>query len=215
MDLIYRFVFDLVMLSGLLIIVCRMDRVQRAFIISLAIFNLILFCISAVFSNHEFSVGSGLGLFALFTMIRYRSEPIRMIEMSYLVVAVGFGILNAVSIIDISFMYIMILQVSLLAVLYFMLLQLRPEKISYKIRYEKLEFLKPENSRLLRNDIENRLGDNVISIRIESINYLDGYANLKVSFSSNGETLRNKIIAISDANQSKSSISPSRTVNFQ
>jgi len=81
--------------------------------------------------------------------------------------------------------------------------------------YTDIEQLDQYLKGLLRNDIENRLGDNIVSIQIDSINYLDGFANLKITFSSNGETFRNKIIAISNTNPSKSSISTSRTVNFQ
>ena len=137
MDLFFQFVFNILMLSGIIVIVTFLDKVSRQFTISLAILNLVIFILSTIFSNQEMSIGSGLGMFALFTLIRYRSEQLRLAELSYILVAVCMGILNAVYPGILTFFQIAILEISMLLILVVLLKILKTDKSIYKIRYEK------------------------------------------------------------------------------
>ena len=182
MDLFFQFVFNILMLSGIIVIVSFLDKVSRQFIISLAILNLVIFILSTIFSNQEMSIGSGLGMFALFTLIRYRSEQLRLAELSYILVAVCMGILNAVYPGILTFFQIAILEISMLLILVVLLKILKTDKSIYKIRYEKLDLLKPEKFNLLKRDLQNRLGSEISSIEIEFFNFQEQYANLKVTY---------------------------------
>jgi len=185
MDLFFQFIFNILMLSGIIVIVSFLDKVSRQFTISLAILNMVIFILSTIFSNQEMSIGSGLGMFALFTLIRYRSEQLRMAELSYILVAVCMGILNAVYPGILTFFQIAILEISMLLILVILLKTLKADKSIYKIRYEKLDLLKPEKFILLKRDLQNRLGSEISSIEIESFNFHEQYANLKVTFTGN------------------------------
>jgi len=182
MDLIFQFAFNLLMLSGIILIVSWIDKVQRSVIISLAIFNVVIFILSTIFSNHEMSLGSGLGMFALFTLMRYRSEPIKITEMSYILVVVCLGILNAIYPGILTFLQIVILEASILIIMIVLLKVMKVEKPSYKVKYEKMELLKPEKYSQLKSDLQNRLSREILAIEIELVNFHEQYANLKITF---------------------------------
>ena len=59
---------------------------------------------------------------------------------------------------------------------------MKVEKPSYKVKYEKMELLKPEKYSQLKSDLQNRLSREILSIEIEMVNFHEQYANLKVTF---------------------------------
>lgn len=185
MELYSQFLFNILILSGINAVVYFLGRTSRSFIISLAILNLVIFILSIIFRSQEISIGSGLGMFALFTLIRYRSEQLKLTEISYILIAICVGILNAVYPGILTFFQIAILEISILVILMILLKVFNPEQILYKIKYEKLELLKTGKSQLLKRDLQNRLGGEISKIDIESINFPEQYANLKVTLSGN------------------------------
>ncbi len=179
MNFLFQLLIDVLMLGGLLMIVA-FARSKRYFIISLAVINLIIFSLTLVIYGQELSLGSGLGLFAMFTLMRYRSKPLAPIEMSFLLIAICFGVLNAVYPTMFSIYHVLVLESLILGILFGMLKLLAVKTTRQKIRYEKLELLKPENHKLLIIDIEHRLNRQVKEVFIKSISFPDGYAVLCV-----------------------------------
>ena len=182
MDLILRLFINLITTAGVIAIVFNLDAVRKTFVISLAIFNMVIFCLSLIFQSHELSLGSGLGLFALFTLIRYRSEPLRISELSYILICACLGIMNAIFPAEGGFWQLLVLNGVLLSIVGLMLWMAMDRNVreSYKIRYERLELLRPEYRITLIADLQQRLGRIVEDVDIESINYPEHYASLKV-----------------------------------
>ena len=168
-----------------------MSKCRATFIIALMVFNMVIFLLSSVINNFEVGIGSGLGLFALFTMIRYRSEPLPIIEMSYLLIAVCFGFVNAIYPNILAFSQIAILEVLILAFLTLTVWKFQAPKLGnlrkQKVRYEQLELLKPQNITTLTKDLESRLGIQIHSIDIENINFSENFANLAIFSESQSE----------------------------
>jgi dsDNA-specific endonuclease/ATPase MutS2 len=55
-------------------------------------------------------------------------------------------------------------------------------KNSQKIQYDKIQLLKPKYTRLLHRDLSLRLGKEVIEVKIENVNFIEGHATLKVYY---------------------------------
>ena len=180
MNFIFQLLIDLLMLAGLLMIVAFAQS-KRHFIISLAVINLIIFSLTMVIYGQDLSVGSGLGLFAMFSLMRYRSKPLAPIEMSFLLIAICFGVLNAVFPNIFSVFHVLILESLILGILFGMLKFMATKTIQLKIRYEKLELLKPEKHKLLIMDLEHRFNKPVEEVSIESISFPESYAILSVT----------------------------------
>jgi hypothetical protein len=146
----------------------------------LYVFNLVLFLVSAILSRTELSIGSGFGLFAVFTMIRYRSEQLSGKEMAYLLVMAALGLINSIP--SATFTLPAVILLNTLTLLLIALLEaksVRPATLQ-KIKYDRLELLKPQHRELLHRDLLLRLGKKVLEVNIENINFLEGVASLKV-----------------------------------
>ena len=70
---------------------------NREFFFTFFIFNLIIFLITFLLNKVEMSMGAAFGLFAVFSMLRYRTEGISMKDMTYLFLAIAMGLITAVS----------------------------------------------------------------------------------------------------------------------
>lgn len=180
MNFIFQLLIDLSMLAGLLMIVAFAQS-KRHFIISLAVINLIIFSLTLVIYGQDLSLGSGLGLFAMFTLMRFRSKPLAPLEMSFLLIAICFGVLNAVFPNIFSIYHVLVLESLILIILFGMLKFMATKTLQQKIRYEKLELLKSEKHKLLIMDLEHRFNKPVEEVSIESINFPESYAILSVT----------------------------------
>lgn len=158
----------------------KFNRAKR-FAFHLYLFNLIVFLISAVLTRMELSAGAGFGLFAAFTMLRYRSEQIKMKEMAYLLVMAALGFINALSVGALPFAEVILLNIITIAGIF--LLEHSNRHRSGKlqrIRYEHPGLLCSCDAAALQRDLQQRLGAPVEEITLEKIQYKRGYAILWV-----------------------------------
>ncbi len=70
---------------------------NRDFLFTFYLFGFVVFIITRVLHNVEISMGFAFGLFAVFTMLRYRTESISIKEMTFLFIVIGIALLNAVA----------------------------------------------------------------------------------------------------------------------
>src|SRR5210317_2214946 len=181
--LVLRFLFNIGMAAVLILMVYKRNCQNKEFAFTLFAFNMIIFALCTILNNVELSIGSGFGLFAVFTMMRYRSEQMHVKDMTYLLVVVGLGFVNSTFQGIIGPVEIAFLNIAILTILFILEKGIFSRKLStQKIKYENLEFLKLGNKLLLRQDLENRIGAQVVDVKIESVNYVDGCANLVVSY---------------------------------
>jgi len=112
-------------------------------------------------------------------------------EMSYILIAVCFGFVNAIYPAIFSFFQIAILEIFILLILAVLVWKFQSTKLSnlrrQKIKYEHIELLKPQNFSLLVKDLETRLGIRIHSIDIENINLSENFANLTIFTESTSE----------------------------
>jgi hypothetical protein len=69
---------------------------NKEFMFTFFLFNIIIFIITFVLNKTNISMGAAFGLFAVFSMLRYRTEGISMKEMTYLLIAIALGLINAI-----------------------------------------------------------------------------------------------------------------------
>ncbi len=182
-ELLIRLIFNTVVSFVILHFIYQQYNKKRSFVFNLFIFNLVIFGLSTVLTRIELSVGSGFGLFAIFTMMRYRSEQINMKDMAYLLIMIGLGFINSAGSNVVSYEEILILNAVIgggvfgLEKIYF-----SNRKNSQKIKYDKIELLKPKFNHLLKRDLSLRLGKEVLEVKAVNVNFIEGYATLKVYY---------------------------------
>ena len=182
-DMIVRLVFNSTIAFIILHFIYKQYNKKKSFIFNLFIFNLIIFGLSTVLTRIDLSVGSGFGLFAIFTMMRYRSEQIDMKDMAYLLIMIGLGFINSTGYEAVGFEQIILLNFVITGVVFGLeKMYFTKKKNSQKIKYDKVELLKPKYTHLLHRDLSLRLGKEVLGVKIENVNFIEGFATLKVYY---------------------------------
>ncbi len=148
---------------------------------TLFIFNLIIFLITFILNKSDMSMGAAFGLFAVFSMLRYRTEGISTKDMTYLFLVIAMGLITALSKgnpLEISFINIIIIVFTFaLETTVFM-----KKEVSQNIQYENIEMIKPELRAELIADLENRMGIKINRITIGKIDFLKDTAIIKVYY---------------------------------
>jgi len=178
-----RFIFNIGMATILIQLIYKKNSENKEFAFTLFAFNMIVFSLCTILTNVELSVGSGFGLFAVFAMMRYRSEQLHIKDMTYLLILIGMGFINSTfqgAIGPLEIVFLNAGMIIFLAILEQSIFNKQVER--RKIKYERLDLLRIGNSTSLRKDLEDRIGAHVTKVKVESVNYMEGSANLVVSF---------------------------------
>jgi hypothetical protein len=145
------------------------------------LFSSTMFLLIFLLDNVKLQIGLTLGLFAIFGVIRYRTETVPIREMTYLFVIIGLAVINGLAM-TVSFAELMVTNVLLLA-LTFALENIRLRHRSTKIiLYEKIENIVPEKRQELIADIEKRTGLKVDGLEIGHIDFLRDVAFIKLHY---------------------------------
>lgn len=156
---------------------------RKDFATSLYLFNFVIFILCYVLSKTEIGFGAGIGLFAVFAMLRFRSEMLNLQDMTYLLVIISIGFVNATFNGSVSFAEIILLNVGLLAMVYVLDHSLSQPKLRCrKVKYGNLELIKPERNIELIKDLISKTGLEILKVRIDSIDLNEKIANVKVYY---------------------------------
>ena len=154
------------------------DYLFTYFLISLTVF---LLCI--LLDSVKLQLGFALGLFAIFGIIRYRTDPIPIKEMTYLFLVIGISVVNALSNKKISHAELIFANLLIIFVTYGMeRLWLLKHQSRKNITYEKIELIVPERRAELIADLKERVGVDVIRVEVRRIDLLKDTANLRIFY---------------------------------
>lgn len=155
------------------------------FVFAFIAFNTVIYFIMGLFSSVELSIGAGFGLFALFSILRYRTESLPVREMTYLFVMAALPILNSVlwGLAE----YDKLLVTDLLVVLVLWVLDrewgFNRQQFQMDITYEKIELIKREKKEEMLADLRARTGLNVTDFEVLNINFLRDVAEITITYS--------------------------------
>lgn len=144
------------------------------------VFNIVILLLTFVLNKVKISMGAAFGLFAVFSMLRYRTEGIDMKDMTYLFVFIAIGLISGIQletevlliICSIIFLFIAVLDSNLF---------LRREFYQL-VDFEKIEMIKPEVRDQLISELRSRTGLNIHRISIDKLDYLRDVARIKVYY---------------------------------
>ena len=156
---------------------------DKGYVLTFFAFNLSIFMIATLFNQVEISIGFGFGLFAVFSILRYRSDPLPVRELTYLFILMALPVINVVLLGEEMVVETAIADVSILAVFYIIerILGFRYET-KKKITYEKIELIKPEHYESLMMDLKERTGLPITRCEVGNIDFLHDVAELKIYY---------------------------------
>ena len=154
---------------------------SKEYFFTFFIFNLLIFLITFLLNKVEMSMGAAFGLFAVFSMLRYRTEGITIKDMTYLFLVIAIGLINAVSEggWDEFVMINLIILVSTFLLESNLLMKREATKI---IEYENIELIKPDKREELILDLETRTGIKINRIYISEVNFLRDTATIIIYY---------------------------------
>ncbi len=186
--LLFRLLIDFVAVFVLVRLVYFKMYHRRELFFTFFIFNLVIFLICFLLNKVDMSMGAAFGLFAVFSMLRYRTEDISIKDMSYLFLVIAMGLINAVTkikgaddIYEYLFLGIINTVIILLAVVLESKILFKKEAVQL-ITYDNIELIHANNQKLLIEDIKKRTGIEVNRILITKIDFLKDSALIKVYY---------------------------------
>ena len=160
---------------------------DKDYIFTFLAFNTIIFFVLRLLSSIDLSVGFGFGLFAIFSVLRYRTKPIPIREMTYLFVIIALPVMNSILINENGFEQLLVANLLILLVLFAFEQGWGFQFVSSKqIIYEKIDLIQPEKHQLLLEDLRQRTGLPVSGFEIGSINLLKDTVKIDVFYKENG-----------------------------
>jgi len=133
--------------------------------------------------NVKLQLGFALGLFAIFGIIRYRTQQIPIKEMTYLFLVIGISVVNALANSKISYAELLFANLALFFITFFLEKTWHLKHESRKtVEYEKIELIKPENRQQLIADLESRTGLKINRLEIGRIDFLRDTARLRIYY---------------------------------
>ena len=150
-------------------------------LIPVAIFLIVFFMIFVLEDmKGKTSMGVGIGLFGIFSIMRYRTDTMPVREMTYLFITIALAVVNAVSV-DVPFAEVILTNVLVAAAVWVGEKQLKSNTTKL-VQYDRIELIVPERRQELIDDLQARLGLNVTNVEIGAIDFLKDMAMLRITY---------------------------------
>lgn len=167
---------------------------KTEFLFTFYLVGIVVFFLCFTLKKYELDLGLALGLFAIFGIIRYRTDPLKVREMTYLFVVIGVSIINALSNKKMSYMEILLANSFITASIYYLDRYWSQQRLTPKektmpkdfgikdIVYNSLENIKPEQFEMLKNELEGSLGIEIIKLDINEVDFEKQTAKIKIRY---------------------------------
>ena len=153
------------------------------FVFTYFMFNSLIFFFAYLLGNITINMGFAFGLFAVFAILRYRTDPIPIKEMTYLFIVITIGVINALSGNEVPYTVLLFTNITLVVLTYFLETYWQKNLlIRMTVEYEKIENIKPENRDALLADLKERTGLNIQSLEFRRMNFLRDTARIRIYY---------------------------------
>lgn len=177
--LLVRFGIDFGVVSLLILGIYFRYHRRQTYVFAFFVMNVLVFFLCFALKKLDLGLGMALGLFAIFGILRYRTDAIKIKEMTYLFVVVGIAVINALSnrktsYSELAFANGLILLTTFCLEHVFAV----PVVAQYSMVYDKMELLRPENKVQLLEDVRLRTGFDVTDVVVKKIDLRNQTANI-------------------------------------
>ncbi len=181
--LLIRFAINILFLTVIIRCLYYPKSQRKDYLFTYFLIGTITFFLCFALAKLKIGTGMGLGLFAIFGIIRYRTDAIEIKEMTYLFLVIGLSVINSLASKKISI--IEIAAINTFAVLITFLLEfvfLLKHETRKSITYEKIDLIVPEKYEEMKADMEHRTGLQINRFEVGKIDFLNDTAQVKIFF---------------------------------
>ncbi len=183
LELLVRFLLNITVMLVIVRLLYYPNQRRKDYLFTYVIFNVLIFLICFLLSSVKLELGFAFGLFAVFGILRYRTEAVPIKEMTYLFIVIGIAVINSLSNKKISWAELAFTNAAILGATYALekmwLLRHETQKL---VVYDNIELIKPEHRDKLIEDLNKRTGLTITRTRLEKIDFLRDVAFLYIYY---------------------------------
>ena len=187
-ELLVRFLFNTAIILIIVHFMYARYSKRKDYYFSYIAIGVVVFLLCFLLSSVKLELGFALGLFAIFGIIRYRTDAIPIKEMTYLFIVIGISVMNALSNKKVSYAELVITNSAIVFGLWLIEKRLKlKQQNSLILIYENIENLHLMKRKELLTDIVNRTGIKVKRFEIQKIDFLKDIAEITLYYNANDE----------------------------
>ena len=186
-NIFIRFIFNLFIAFVIIKLIYHRDYKGNDFVFTYFMFNTLIFFFAYILGNLDINMAFGFGLFAVFAILRYRTDPIPIKEMTYLFIVITIGVINALSGNQVVFIELLFANVTIVLLTFLLerhwVNNLPDNGLSSKtVVYNNMEMIKPENHQSLIDELAQKTGLSIVSCKIGRLNFVENQVNVKLYY---------------------------------
>lgn len=186
-NLLLGFGFNLLVAVIIVRLIYYPSTHNKPYVFTFLAFNTVIFFVLSFMSSIELGLGVGFGLFAIFSILRYRTDPIPIREMTYLFIIAALPVMNMAG--TDGEVWPQLVAANLVVIVIMAVLEkgwgFRYEA-SKRVLYEKIELIRPERRNELMADLQERTGLVIKRVAIEKVDFVRDTASLKIYYDESG-----------------------------
>lgn len=187
-ELLFRFVLNFFIVFFVVHFIYAKNSKRKDFYFSFISIATIIFLLSFLLNSIKIELGFAMGIFAIFGIIRYRTDAIPIKEMTYLFIVIGISVLNALISKKMSYAQFLFVNIAIVGVLWLLEKRLMlKQEASISLIYEKIENIHSNKSEALLDDLKKRTGIDIIRYEIVSIDFMKDAAKIILYYYVNGK----------------------------
>lgn len=182
-ELLIRFGFNMLMIFVIVRLLYYPKARRKDYLFTYNLISTIIFLLCFLLDNVKLEIGFALGLFAIFGIIRYRTNPIPIKEMTYLFLVIGISVINALANKKVSYAELLFTNFIILLVTFLLEhVSLVKHESTKTIEYERIDLITKDKREELIRDLETRTGIKLNRVEIGRINFLRDTVKLKIYY---------------------------------
>ena len=161
---------------------------DKQYVLTFVTFSVITYFVLGLLTSVDLSIGVGFGLFAIFSVLRYRTDEMPAREMTYLFVFIALPIMNSVLMSDGAVVKLLLSNGLVIAVLYVLEREwgFRFEE-SKRVTYDRIELVTPGRREELIADLKQRTGLDIKQVEVRRVDLLRDTAELRITYADPAE----------------------------
>jgi hypothetical protein len=178
-----RFVINLFFLFILIRVIYFRYSKKEKYLFSFFLVGIVIFFTGSMLKTVYMEFGMAIGLFAIFTILRFRTRNFNIKDMAYIFTVIAISAINSFKLVGFPMLGVLIFNIIIIGSAFILEEYLSKNKSgTHSIIYENLEMLKPDNEQDLLKDISEKTGKDITKIKICRINYKKKFAVLDIFF---------------------------------
>jgi hypothetical protein len=181
--LLFKFGINFIFLIIIVRLIYYRVKDDKDYVFTYIMFNILTFFICFLLRKVPMEMGFALGLFAVFGILRYRTEAIPIRQMTYLFIVIGISMINALSNKSVSIFEVLFTN-GLITLITYLIDRWWFQTIeeTKSIIYEKIDLIKPENKEEMIKDLKERTGLPIHEVKVDKIDFLKDTAAITIYY---------------------------------